>query len=351
LLLLNKKSFLTFTMLIALLLFISACGSSESANSGDSNGGSSDSAANKSEKEELPVINMVTFKPPSLGAFLTPIIEDQELDKKNGIDVQFTERPPSAYNTEFASGQYKVGGSAALLSEGLRMNRGVKVSYLFNVFDYWGTVVTADENIQTVKDLEGKNMAAAKSTTNYAMFQYFAQKAGADLSKINVLNAAPAALVTYAEADRADAVQMWQPAHSVLINNSPGKFHEMDFGLDKWEEYTGTQNKPYLGIAAHQDWIKAHKELIPKLYKTYLDAANWVRENPAESADLIASKIPGGKAKVIQGLIENDDLLGMNIKPAAQMEESIKAVFKAGLESNYFEEMPDDSVIYQESLE
>jgi len=29
------------------------------------------------------------------------------------------------------------------------------VKYLFNLFDYWGTVVTSRDNVKTLKDLEG----------------------------------------------------------------------------------------------------------------------------------------------------------------------------------------------------
>lgn len=327
-----KRFHITITLLLLSAMIISGC-------------------SNDQTSGELQEIEIVTFSPPSLGAFLTPIIEEKELDKENGIDISFVERPPNAYNSEFASGQYKVGGSAALLSEGLRIDRGVKVTYLFNLFDFWGTVITADENIQTLKDLEGKDIAAATSTTNYAMFQYFAEKSDADVSTMKVLNAETSALVTYAEADRADAVQLWEPAHSVLMDKSPDKFHQVDFGLDKWEEYTGATDIPYLGIAAHQDWAEENKELIPKLYKTFKDAAEWTQANAKEASEIISATIPGATANVIQHLIENNELLGMNVKPAAELKEDIKAVFEAGLEINYLEKMPDDSVIYGEKIE
>lgn len=304
-----------------------------------------------SQNVKIKEIEMVTFSPPSLGAFLTPIIEEKELDKKNNIDIKFVERPPSAYNSEFASGQFKVGGSAALLSEALRMDKGVKVTYLFNLFDFWGTVVSADKNIKTLKDLEGKDIAAAKSTTNFVMFQYFAQKSDADVGTMNILNAETSALVTYAEAGRADAVQLWEPAHSVLMNNSPGKFHQVDFGLDKWEEYTGAKSIPYLGVAAHQDWAEKNKDSIPGLYKTFKEAAEWVQANPEEASKLIAKTIPNGDPKVIKHLIENNDLLGLNVKPSQELKDDINAVFKAGLEIDYLKNKPDDSVIYSEKLE
>lgn len=349
----KKKIFLVLPIMLLLLILV-ACGSNETTGSNDNNGKEVSDETVPNENVEQPTdiieVEMVTFQPPSLGAFFTPIIETHEFDLQNGVDIIFTERPPDAYNTEFASGQFKVGGSAALLSEGLRTNRGVEVSYLFNVFDFFGTVITANEEIQEIKDLENKSMAVAQSSTNYAMFQYFAQKADVDFDSIEIFNAATPALVTFAEANRADAVQLWEPAFSTLMNKNPDKYHEVDIGLDKWEEYTGVSESPYLGIAAHQDWIDENHEAISRMYKTYKDAAEWLQSNPEEAAKLIANEIPEGNADVIQNLIENNELLGLNIMPASELEESIEAVFELGLEINYFDEMPEDSVIYSEPL-
>src|SRR5476649_1511962 len=86
-------------------------------------------------------VTIVVFGFPSLGAFMPPVIKAKKMDEANGLDIEFVERPPDAYTTQFNSGEFKVGGSAAVLTVGLADARGVKVKYLFNLFDYWGTVV------------------------------------------------------------------------------------------------------------------------------------------------------------------------------------------------------------------
>src|ERR1700740_2365826 len=133
-------------------------------------------------------LSIVVFGPPSLGAFLPPVIKAQKLDEKNGLDIKFEERTPDAYATQFNSGEFKIGGSASLAPRGLADVRGVKVKYLFNLFDYWGTVVTSRDSVKTLKDLEGKELAGARSTTNYQMSEFFEKRAGVDLSKIKVVN-------------------------------------------------------------------------------------------------------------------------------------------------------------------
>src|SRR5215217_1046418 len=114
-------------------------------------------------------LSIVVFGAPSLGAFLPPVIKGQKLDAKNGLDINFVERTPDAYTAQFNSGEFQVGGSAALLTVGLADLRGVKVTYLFNLFDFWGAVITSRAEVKSLKDIEGKELAAAKGTTNYVM--------------------------------------------------------------------------------------------------------------------------------------------------------------------------------------
>src|SRR5471030_3300031 len=93
-------------------------------------------------------VTIVVFGFPSLGAFMPPVIKAKKMDEAHGLDIEFVERPPDAYTTQFNSGEFKVGGSAAVLTVGLADARGVKVKYLFNLFDFWGTIVTSRGEIK-----------------------------------------------------------------------------------------------------------------------------------------------------------------------------------------------------------
>ena len=64
--------------------------------------------------QALEKLNVLIFSPPSLGAFMPPIIKAQKLDQANGLDITFHERTPDAYTAQFNSGEFKVGGSASL---------------------------------------------------------------------------------------------------------------------------------------------------------------------------------------------------------------------------------------------
>jgi len=300
--------------------------------------------------QALDKVTIVIFGAPSLGAFLPPVIKARKLDEANGLDINFQERTPDAYATQFNSGEFKVGGSAAMLTVGLADTRGIKVKYLFNLFDFWGTVVTSRGGVQSLKDLEGKQLAAARATTNYVMFEFFAKRLAVDVAKISVVNTATPGLVGYALADRADAVQIWEPAYTLLMSKKPD-LRTLDQAIDKtWGSFGGGSRIPYLGVAAHDDWIEQNQALIPRLYTAYKQAAEWVTANPDAAAALIAPKSSAEDQKAVSTLVRSNDRLAMSIVPAAKLRSEIEAVYRAGVEVGYFKSPPSSDSIYSKSL-
>ena len=292
-------------------------------------------------------LSIVIFGPPSLGAFLPPVIKALKLDEKNGLAIKFEERTPDAYSAQFNSGEFQLGGSASLLTVGLADTRGVKVTYLFNLCDFWGAVVTSRPEIKTLKDIEGKELAAAKGTTNYVMFDWFARQLGAETAKFSVINTATPGLIGYAMADRAAAVQIWEPAYTTLLSKK-SEMRTIDIGIaDSWMKFTGSRNIPYLGVAAHIDWAEKNPKLIPKLYAAYKEAAEWVTAHPEEASKLIAPKGTPDDQKAIADLVRANDRLGMNVKWASDVRKEINSVYAAGKSIAFLPADPAASTIYQ----
>ena len=295
----------------------------------------------------LEKISIVVFGPPSLGAFLQPVIKQLKLDEANGLAIDFAERTPDAYAAQFNSGEFQVGGSAAVLTVGLADARGVKAAYLFNLFDYWGAVVTARPDVKTLRDLEGKDLAAARGTTNYIMFDWFARQQGVDLAKVSVINTATPGLVGYALADRAAAVQLWEPAYTTLLSKKPS-LRTLDLEIGKyWQAFAGSRTIPYLGVAAHVSWIEQHRDLVPKLFETYKAAAAWLVAHPDEAAKLISPKGSADDQQAIADLIKANDRLGLNVRWAADVRSDIERVYAAGRSTGFLPADPARSSIYQ----
>ena len=66
--------------------------------------------AHGAQAQALEKLSIVIFSPPSLGAFMPPVIKARKLDAANGLDISFQERTPDAYTAQFNSGEFKVGG-------------------------------------------------------------------------------------------------------------------------------------------------------------------------------------------------------------------------------------------------
>lgn len=297
--------------------------------------------------QTLDSVKIVVFGPPSLGAFLPPVIKANKLDEKHRLAIDFQERPPTAYAAQFNSGEFKVGGSAALLTVGLADRRGVKVAYLFNLFDFWGAVVTSRPDVKTLKDLEGKEIAAARATTNFRMFEWFAAQQGVDVSKMAVVNTATPGLVGYALADRAVAVQLWEPAYTVLKAKKP-EVRMLDMKIEEsWKKFTGSTSIPYLGVAAHLDWAQANAALIPRLYAAYKEAAEWVAANPDAASKLIQPKGTPDDQKAIADLIRANDRLGMHVAWASALRKEIESVYEAGKTIKFLDGSPSADTIYK----
>src|SRR5262245_17079119 len=299
--------------------------------------------------QTLEKLTIVIFAPPSLGALLPPVIKAQKLDQANGLDITFQERTPDAYAAQFNSGEFKIGGSASLTTLGLADVRGVKVKYLFNLFDYWGTVVTSRDGVKTLKDLEGKDLAGARSTTNYQMYEFFARRQGVDVSKIKVVNTAPPGLVSYAIADRADAIQIWEPAYTLMIAKKPS-IRTIDLNIQKTWKDVGGGTIPYLGVGAHADWADANPATVQKLYTIYKAAVEWVQKNPDEAAPLPAKGAPAEELKAVAAMIKLNERLAMKLTKASEIRKDIEAVYKAGMEINYLPSMPSAASIYDKPL-
>jgi NitT/TauT family transport system substrate-binding protein len=309
-------------------------------------------AASRSAAAADPVpVTIVVFNPPSLGAVFPSVIKQQKFDIANGIDITFVERPPDAYAAQFNTGEFQIGGSASVLILGLGATRGIKTSYLFNLFDYWGTVVTNHPEIKTLADLKGKQLAAAKGTTNYTMFAWLAKQQGVDPDSFQVVNTATPGLVGYAIAERSDAVQLWEPAYTLVKAVMP-QIHTIDLGIAKiWKDFAGGGTLPYLGVAAHQEWIDTHRDQVAPLYRAYKQAADWVMANPAAAAPLIASLKSDAERNAITALIKDNSRLALDLQPAGKIKKQIEATYRAGIDVGLFKDMPPASSIYSGEME
>src|SRR5690606_12525811 len=108
-----------------------------------------------------------------------------------------------------------------------------------------------------------------------------------------------------------------------------------------WQEFAGSSNIPYLGVAAHTDWIADNGETIAALHAASPDAAAWIQENPDQAGALIAGDSTG--AESYGEIIRANARLGLNVQWATDIKDEIHSVYEVGMEIGYFETLPTDA--------
>jgi ABC-type nitrate/sulfonate/bicarbonate transport system substrate-binding protein len=103
-------------------------------------------------------------------------------------------------------------------------------------------------------------------------------------------------------------------------------------------------------VAAHTDWIEQNQAIIPRLYATYQQAADWIKQNPDEAAALIAPKASAEDRKAMAELVRSNERLGMHVAPAAGMRNEIAAVYQAGRDVGYFPKAPSGDSVYTKAI-
>jgi NitT/TauT family transport system substrate-binding protein len=292
---------------------------------------------------QLPVVHISSFDKPSFGHTMATLIEANGFDKKNGVDIQWVFKESRAANTDFAAGRDKITLASALLSEANRRLQGIKSVILFNVVNLHGALLTSDPKIRSLKDLDGRTIAANTVTTNYAMFRYFAMKAGVDLKKLQVQSATTAGLTALLLAKRADAVHVWEPQYSQILHDNPGRFTMIEY-VHQWDAIHGRPQRGNLTITAHEDWIAGNHDLIPKIYKAFKDLAAWLPGHYDQASGMIAEATGIAPGAILMALMGNR--YPADVVPAANIKDSIHAIFRAGVESGYMKGLPDDGIIY-----
>ena len=287
----------------------------------------------------MPQIDLPITSLPSLNETVSLIIRAGKFDEKNGIKINFKPRRLGPALNDYRSGATSLNAAATIVHEGDHINRGIPTRALFGTLDYYGTVLTADPDIKTLKDLEGKKLGAATVSGNYAIFRWFAKRAGVDLAKAKVLSLGVPALVTTLVAGRVDALQCWEPGASIAQHKQPGKYHRIDYAY-KWKDYTGFDILPYLTVAAKADWVKANEKHIPKLYATYKDASDFLYANQKEGVAMMVKAAKGKiPAEVLQQVVEKDTLQ-FHPHRFKDIRKEAEAVFKAMVEVGRLKKMP-----------
>ncbi|WP_035776555.1 aliphatic sulfonate ABC transporter substrate-binding protein [Arthrobacter sp. H5] len=221
-------------------------------------------------------IDFATYNPLSL------VIKDQgwlEADLEDeGVTVNWIQSAGSnKANEALRAGAVDVGstaGSAALLA---RSNGSpIKAIDIYSQPEWSALVTTPDSGITSVEDLRGKSVAATKGTDPYFFLLQALESAGIDQSEVTVQN------LQHADGWAAlnnGSVDAWSGLDPIMASAEQDGaelfFRNIDFNT-------------YGFLNATEDFLTESPELAQTVVNAYEKARAWAKENPEETAQILA---------------------------------------------------------------
>lgn len=214
------------------------------------------------------------------------IIKKYELDKKNGLDIEFVPLDPGDTEREFFAGTFKirVGGP---LSSAAANNQAIPVKLLAPAINIpFHIVVPKNSSIKTLDDLKGKKFATLpKITASYASTTTILRSYGINPeTDMQLVFVTPAQVVDLLEKGEVDAAIVSYPLLSGLLTN--GKYRSLVNLADVWKRTEDGLSLPFVVIAAHEGWLLENKDTARRFIKTFQDAAALIQNDPSVLAGL-----------------------------------------------------------------
>lgn len=264
----NGKAFLAMVM-VACLVFLSACQSSTGAGStseGDSKSGD-------------PIQIALSPWP---GWYLWYIAEEKGLFKKHGVNVELKWFPVYSDSLQaLATGQ--VDANSQTLSDTIApLSKGIPLKVvLVNDNSNGGDAIVAKPEIQSVADLKGKTVATELGTVDHFLLLTALERNGMSETDINYVNmtvndAAPAFINK-----KVDASVLWEPFQTTAVKEGGGKV------LFSSKETPGLI--PDL-LVFKAETVEKRADDVQKIVDAWFEALAELKNNPKETLELLAKK-------------------------------------------------------------
>jgi sulfonate transport system substrate-binding protein len=215
------------------------------------------------------------------------------------IEVTWTLSAGSNKANEFVrSNAIDFGSTAGVAALVARANgTDQQTVYLYSQPEWTALVVTADSEVQTVNDLEGRKVAATKGTDPYFFLLQALHEHGLQQSDIEVVNLQHADGKTALERGDVDAWAGLDPhmAQTEIEQGSRLIYRNIDFNT--W----GALN-------AQAAFLDEYPDLVTLVLTQYERARRWILESPEETAQILSEEAGLSIEVATKELVERTNL-------------------------------------------
>ena len=289
------KALKTLALALALLLALSACGVIRSGDGPTQAAGGSSPAeepapetAPESPEEAPPEVSALrvgALKGPTAMGMVRMMSDD-------GVNRYTLAGSADELTPKLIKGELDIICVPANLAAVLyNKTEGQLVTLAVNTLGVLYIVENGGESVQSMADLKGKTIVAAgKGSTPEFGLRYLLEQNGLDPDQDMTVDwkSEHAECVAALAAGTADIALLPQP----FVTVAQGKLEKLRVALDLTEEWDALDNGSAMitGVAvARRELVEERPELVEKFLIEYARSVEWVNENTAEAAELVAA--------------------------------------------------------------
>ena len=203
--------------------------------------------------------------------------------KKNGLDVTLKKIPQASRPLAIASGDLQC--AATTVETWIVWNAsGVATKQIFQLDKSYGADgIVARNDIKTVADLKGKNVAAsAPGTSPYFLLAWILNKNGLSTKDVNVVNMEPDAAAQAFLAGQNDAASTYEPYLS-SVRDKPDQGHILATTLD-YPMILDT-------VGCTPKFLSDHPGAAKALADSYFEALDMIKSDPQKSYQIMGADV------------------------------------------------------------
>ncbi len=203
--------------------------------------------------------------------------------KKNGLDVELKMIPQKDRHLALASGAIQCAATTVETHVAWNAN-GVPITQLFQMDKSYGADGIAVRNdVKSFADLKGKTVAvSAPGTAPYFGLAWMLSKNGMTMKDVKLVSLEPQPAAQAFVAGQNDAAMSYEPYLSTVRDNpQAGKILATTLDYPMVMDTVGCDPK----------WLKANTKAAAALTKSYFDALEMIKAEPAKANELMGSAV------------------------------------------------------------
>jgi len=217
--------------------------------------------------------------------------------KELGLEVQIAQgRGSTDAITKMAAGHSDIGSADIVALLAAKANNNVPVTGVMNLFSQapYAFFSLSKNDINSVKDLKGKQVASSPFTSSNVFFPYMMKANGLEEEQVNHIKANPGSLAPMLLNGSTDAITSWVTDTATILNEA--KKQGTEVSILPWHKVG--LNIYSSSIVASDKFLAERPEVAKKFLKALKKSIEYTWENSEEAGMIVHKLVPEVDGKV-----------------------------------------------------